>query len=117
MEFYRKLYVGDSVRHPNVIRRKLLLGKGRTGVYLITLSASCDQLDIFHSGLLKQRFYEREGLKVAGLAGSREEALELVQRILHDSLQETGEADMKQYLLAHWERDCGGKGAHMMGTV
>lgn len=102
MEFYRKLYVGASVTHPRVIRQKLLLGKGRADVYLVTLSASSDQLDIFHSGLLKQRFYAKDGLKIAGLAGSREEALELVQKILKDTLRETGEADMKHYLLEHW---------------
>ena len=58
MKFYRRLYVGPSIRNVNKIKWKLLTGRGQLGIYLISLSRTSDQLDIFHCALLKSLFGE-----------------------------------------------------------
>lgn len=92
------LYIGDTVKHINRIKRKIKLGKGQIRLYLITLANNCDQLDIFHNSMLKQRFYRKLDLKVVGIANSYDEALLLIQDILEDTMAETGTTDMKSYL-------------------
>ena len=57
MKFYRRLYVGPSIRNVNKIKWKLLTGRGQLGIYLISLSRTSDQLDIFHCALLKTKIF------------------------------------------------------------
>lgn len=82
MKFYRRLYVGPSIRNVNKIKWKLLTGRGQLGIYLISLSRTSDQLDIFHCALLKQKYFDKKALQVVGIAEGREEAIFLVQQML-----------------------------------
>ena len=56
MKFYKYLYIGDTVTNPQKVKRKLKLHAG-VQVYVITTASSSDQLEIFHSAYLKQRYY------------------------------------------------------------
>ena len=103
MEFYRRLYVGESVKKVNTVKRKLRTGAGQFSVYLICLANNRDQLEIFHSGLLKQKAFPRKDLCVVGIAGSKEEAYRLVGKILAETLQAGMAGEMKQYLLQSGE--------------
>ena len=47
MKFYRRLYVGPSIRNVNKIKWKLLTGRGQLGIYLISCLALQIELDIF----------------------------------------------------------------------
>ena len=96
--YSNNLYLGDSVKHIKSIKRKIKYGRGQLKLYLITLSNSEDQLDIFHNAMLKQRYFRKLNLRVVGLANSYEEALEVVSQILDDTLAHTGVPDMKAYL-------------------
>lgn len=98
MKFYRRLYVGDSIEDPEKVKWKLMHNVGQFSVYVIALAQSDDQLDIFHCALLKQRYYDRENLFVVGLAGSREEAVELVVAMMEETVEKTGEADIRGYI-------------------
>lgn len=99
MKFYSRLYVGKSIRNPEKVKWKLQHNAGQFSVYVIALARTEDQLDIFHCGMLKQRCYDRDQLFVAGLAGSREEAIDLVVDMMEETVRRTGEADIRKYLL------------------
>ena len=100
MKFCRKLYVGESIRNPERVKWRLRHNAGQFSVYVIALAASPeDQLDIIHSGYLKQRCFDTEHMLVVGLASSRQEALEIVMRLAEEVVRETGDADIRGYIL------------------
>ena len=110
MKFYRRLYVGPSIRNVNKIKWKLLTGRGQLGIYLISLSRTSDQLDIFHCALLKQKYFDKKALQVVGIAEGREEAICLVQQMLQDTMDAGMEADIKGYLQKTFTSGKGGGG-------
>ena len=65
------------------------------GIYLISLSRTSDQLDIFHCALLKQKYFDKKALQVVGIAEGREEAIFLVQQMLQDTIDAGMETDIK----------------------
>ena len=100
MKFCRKLDVGESVKNPEKVKWKLMHNAGQFSVYVIAVAASeGDQLEIIHSGYLKQRCFDTEHMLVAGLAASRQEAVEIVTRLAQEVVRETGNADLRGYLL------------------
>lgn len=92
------LYLGESVKHINRIKRRIKYGRGQLKVFLLTLSNTDDQIDIFHNSMLKQRYYRKLDLRVIGIANSYDEALVVVQNILSDTMELKGNTNMKQYL-------------------
>lgn len=100
MKFYRRLYVGESVKKVNRVKWKLYMGAGQFQIYLIALSNTTDQLDIFHCSLLQQKHFDRKSLYVVGLAGDKGEAYQLVGRMLADTLESGMGGDIKRYLLS-----------------
>lgn len=108
MKFYRRLYVGESVKKVNKVKWKLYTGAGQFQIYLITLSNSSDQLDIFHCSQLKQKHFDRRNLYVVGLANDRGEAYQLVGKMLADTLRSGMGGDIKGYLLAQIRQSEGG---------
>lgn len=104
MEFYRSLYVGQSITKVNKIKWRLYTGAGAPGVYLICLSANQDQLDIFPASQLKQKYFDRKRLRVVGLAADKGEAYQLVGRMLADTLADGMEGDIKGYLTRHFKQ-------------
>lgn len=99
MRFYKYLYVGDGVKNPSRIKRKLQLHAG-VSVYLIAAASGDDQLEIYHSALLKQRYYRKHPPVIIGLAGDYEEAVQLVVRITEECLAWSGNCNLKEYLRA-----------------
>lgn len=100
MRFCRKLYVGGTIRNPEKVKWKLKHNAGQFSVYVIALAAAPgDQLEIIHSGYLKQRCFDTEHMLVVGFASSRQEALEIVIQLARKVVRETGGADIRGYLL------------------
>lgn len=97
MKFYKYLYIGDTVKNPAKAKRRLKLHIGQL-LYVITISQGQDQLEIYHSAYLKQRYYRHHPPVIIGIASSRQEAVELVIRITRECLLATGECDLKEYL-------------------
>lgn len=108
MKFYRRLYVGESVKKVNKVKWKLYTGAGQFQIYLIALSNTSDQLDIFHCSLLKQKHFDRKSLCIVGLAGDKGEAYQLVGKMLADTLADGMGGNIKDYLLKHSEQIKGG---------
>jgi len=100
MRFHGKLYIGDSIKHPELTKWKLRVAAGQFNVYLIVVSNNQDnQLECFHNALLKQRFFRRQKLYVVGIAGNYEEAMDLIQCITQDCVSQTGSGNIKAFLL------------------
>lgn len=100
--FSSHLYVGESMsdRKLDKIKTKLLKKPISCGAYVITLSKNVhDQLDIIQTRQLAQRFYQNYELRVVGIASNRDEAVELVEKMLQNCIKERGDCRVKEYLL------------------
>lgn len=97
MKFYKRLYVGSSVRKKErQIVWKLKTGKVMPNVYCIALAEHQDMLDIYHNAFLKQPYYRKYPPYIVGIAGSSTEAVELVSNILTDTMELTGAYDVRK---------------------
>ena len=100
MKFYKNLYIGDTIKNPNKTKSKLKHHAKQLKVFVIMLSVGNDQLEICHSILLGQPYYKKKENKpyIIGIAGSYEEAVDLVCRIAKEAVEKNGNADLKGYL-------------------
>lgn len=69
-------------------------------VYVITLAKEKDLLEIYHSSLMKQRYYKENPPYVVGITESHAAAVAMIQEILMDVLRETGGLDVHKYCRA-----------------
>ena len=109
MKFYDDLYVGESIKKVNNVKWKLRTGAGQFQIYIISLSHSSDQLDIFHCSILKQKHFNRKDLYIVGLASSKPEAWQLVGKMLADTIAAGMEGNIKGYLLKRISESEGGR--------
>ena len=96
-----RTYVGEKIgKKQNRIRRRIEQGKPTFGVFLITEPSNQENLfDILDAAGLLFSYYRRRPLTVYGLAKGKEEALELVTRMLEEIYRETGEFKVREYFL------------------
>ena len=97
MKFYKALYVGDTVKDPNKIKKKLKRHEGCL-VYVICIAQGDDQLEIYHSGYLKQKYYRKHPPIVIGIASDYKEAVNIVVQITKECVEKTGSCNLKDYL-------------------
>lgn len=100
MHFSRELYISPSIKD----KRKKIIWKLRTGrpqpmIYVIALAKNSDLLEIYHSSMLKQKYYRKKENSpcIVGLAAGYNQAVELVTDILKDVLRETDGYDVKAF--------------------
>ncbi len=100
MKFYKNLYIGDTIKNPNRVKRKIKYHAGQLKVFTIMLASGDGQLEICHSMLLRQPFYKKKENEpyIIGIAGNYEEAVEIVCRIAGEAVAQNGNADLKHYL-------------------
>ncbi len=105
MKFYRYLFCGESVeKKKKRIIRRLKYHRLQTGIYVITLPIDGKELlEIYHAVVLLQSFYRRKDIFVVGIAGSEEEACQIIERIVNQVYQETGACDIKGYICKNEE--------------
>lgn len=97
--FYKKLYWGDSVKYHRLVKWKIYHGSGQFSIFCITRAAiESDQLDITHCAFLKQPYYQRHPAYIYGIAGSYEEALDIVIRISDEAARVGYEGRLLDYL-------------------
>lgn len=100
MHFYKKLYISPSLqKKKRQIVWRLKMGKVMPFLYVITLSEQNDLMDIYQSTLLKQSYYRKHPPYVIGIADSHGAAVELVQHILMDIYDKTGNYDIRTFCL------------------
>ena len=101
MKWYKNLYIGEkaSKRKKTIIAR-CKIGKPQLGTYLITLPVNdSNSLEIYPSYVLLQEHYKKKNMFVVGIALEREEALEVVQKILMDCYDRTGQFLVREMVL------------------
>lgn len=98
MKFYKNLYIGDTISNPDKIKRKLKKYAKLTNVYVLAYVEKDGRIEIFQSLMLQQYYYKENAPYVIGIAGSKEEANELVCRIAEEAIQQTGTPDLVAYL-------------------
>lgn len=97
MKFYKHLYIGDTVSNPAKIKRKLKLHAG-VQVFVIAVSQGDDQLEIYHSAYLKQKYFRYHPPIIVGIASDYKEALQIVLKITEECIAHTGNCNLKEYL-------------------
>lgn len=97
MKFYKYLYIGDTIKDPVKVKRKLKRHAGQL-IYVICIAQGADQLEIFHSAYLKQKYYRLHPPVIIGIAGDYGEAVSLVVQITKECLEATGNCNLKEYL-------------------
>ena len=102
MRFYKKIYMSPSLAK----KRKKVLWKLRTGrpqptVYLITLASNNDLFEIYHSGMLKQKYYRKKenAPYIIGIAEGYYGAVALVTDMLQDVFAVTGCYNVKAFFV------------------
>lgn len=98
MKFYKNLYIGDTIKNPEKTRRKLKRHAKLQNVYVIAYMKESRQLAIYHCGMFQQRFYKDHPPYVIGIAGTKDEAYEIICRIAEEALHKTGNMDLVAYL-------------------
>ncbi len=78
---------------------KLRHSAGQLRVFVIALSRGRDQMEIYHCAFLQQKYYKKHPPYVVGIAGGYEEALELLQQMVADVYNKTGNCRLKEYFL------------------
>jgi len=105
MNWYQDLYVGNSIeKKVKKTMRKLERNSGQLKLFCVCVSASeNDSLDIIPSWEITIFRKHYNDLKIVGLAGSMEEAVELTGRIISDIYESAGRLDIRNYLLENWK--------------
>ena len=107
MEWYHKLYVGDSlVDKADEIKWKINHNAGTVMVYVIALASNRQNLlDIIPSWELMKKSYPKKELKIVGLARGYREALEVTRRIVDDTYRNSGDVNVRAFLKEKGRRD------------
>lgn len=100
IRWYRKLYLGPSVEGlERTIRYEIKYRKVPMGYYLLTLPAcETDLFDIWRSEDIKMPWMRERILDVVGVAGSKQEAVEMAAAIIYKAYKETRDIDIRAYL-------------------
>lgn len=99
MEFYKPLYVGDSVRHPDRVLHQLKKGSLMIKAYVITFAAGKDLLEIYNAHIFAQKYYQHFDRPIVGIAGDYREAVDMVVKITEECFAQRGDCALKEYLL------------------
>lgn len=97
MKFYKYLYIGDTVKNPQKVKWKLKHHAG-VPVYVIAVAPLADQLEIFHSAYLQQKYYRYHPPVIVGIASNYEEAVQIIIKITQECLDAMGNCNLKEYL-------------------
>lgn len=98
MKFYKNLYIGETIKKPNKVKWKLRCNAGQLNIYVIALAKGNDQLEIYHSAFLQQRYYRKHQPYIIGICSCYEEAVAIVVSITQEALNQIGSPDIKKFL-------------------
>jgi len=104
MYFYSKLFVGKSIRNPELVRFRLRHGIGQPRIYVLILNTQEDiahPVEIMHSAFLKQPYYRENPPCILGIAHGKAEALEMLRILAENTFRSTGGFDIRGYLFPH----------------
>lgn len=99
MNFHQKLYTAESVAGiQKQLMRQIKQNRLSDDIYIIIRSVTGNNLfDIVSGDELKKPHLREAAYTVVGIAGDRDEALELTRTIIEDMYRETGSIDADTY--------------------
>ena len=105
MRWYEDVYVGyNLLDKKRQVIRKIKNGKPQLNKYVITLPQNdYDTLEIYPSNILSQKWYRDSDMVVVGITEGMEEAMDMIQLIIMDCLNDTGEVKVKKYIMSKME--------------
>ena len=105
MRWYEDLYVGyNLLDKKRQVIRIIKNGKPQLNKYVITLPQNdYDTLEIYPSNILNQKWYRDSDMVVVGITEGMEEAMDMIQLIIMDCLNDTGEVKVKKYIMSKME--------------
>lgn len=101
VQYHWNLYLGSDIDSFDLKKIKDKLNKNPVSadLYLITRALNkSDQLDIYHSKYLIQKFYADHPPYIIGIAKSRADAIALVEQIVQECVAARKDADLIAYL-------------------
>lgn len=99
LKWWDKCWVGEKVKGSVSLRSKINSGKAVPGIYLVTLSDHTDDiLEIVPAVVLVQKAAYEICPLIIGIAKGKEEAIALVQSIVEEVYQETGDFQVEEYI-------------------
>lgn len=102
LTYYQKLYTGYGIPAEKLdkLKKKLEKHPALANVYLITNARNgIDQLEIYHSGLLEQRYYQKNPPYIIGIVKTYAEAVAVIEQIVKECLDVRGDCALREYLL------------------
>lgn len=105
MRWFKDLYVGYNIlTEQNRIVEEIKRGEFQIAIYVLTLPENdYDVLEIYPSNVLIQKKYKDSDMVVVGIAGGKEEALDMMQLVIMDCYEDTGDVNVKKYILEQME--------------
>ena len=102
LKWLKKYYIGKGVSKVSEARSRINAGKPAPGIFLVTLSDSPENiLEIIPAVLLVYKKLYDSCPMIVGMAGSKSDAILLVQKIIETVYKKTGGFDAETYLLEH----------------
>lgn len=100
MTFYCDLYVSEDLgKKKEKVMQKLRENKAQPSVYVLTLAQGRrNHLEFYSSLLLKQHIYEDTPLFVVGIADGYDDAMYMVEQIVREIYDRTGDTDVRGYI-------------------
>lgn len=99
LKWQKNYYVGENIKDPHKIKRKINAGKFVPGVFLLTLSNNPANLcEIVPAAMLMQKAYREICPLIFGMAKDKDEAMEMVSSLLGEIYRETGSFQIAEYL-------------------
>lgn len=99
IKWSNELYLDETVRKkPDKWKKRIEQGKLSYSLFCICLASNEKNLfDIMNSNELFFQHYKRNDLYIAGLAKTREDAIDLLQDMVEDIYQKTGDVKVRDY--------------------
>ncbi|MGN0383912.1 MAG: hypothetical protein ACI4DS_06550 [Eubacterium sp.] len=100
MKWYDNLYIGEKALNSSKdIINKIKSRKFQMDIYVLTTSSTDKNImDIYPSYVLLQKYFFKTDIIILGIAKGREEAMGLMQNIIMEVYNATGNFDIKQYI-------------------
>lgn len=101
IKYYKKIYLSEDIDFRDLmqIKKDLIKQPLKANVFLIAMSYNeHDQLDIYHSKYLEQRFYRERPPYIVGIAREKKDAVTLVEKMVQECVNLRGDVNLKAYL-------------------
>lgn len=101
MRFYRDLYLSENLRKKkDKIIKKMEQGKFPLKLYVLAMPSDGENpLEYYRTALMRQGIFPHDDMLVVGIASCEEDAMYMVEEIAEEVYQETGDVDIRRYLM------------------